>query len=403
MDRSRLFVGQSYRSKTQAVSWIGEAPWLGGVPVFGTDEGRVIIAPGHSYGRHGKQIKAAFPISQEAVNCAAFLDDFGAASSRSDVFLWKKIAHTVSEPEVGERTAIRHTKQFPIGAHNVIALPYERAFAFSMNTGGIYFLSPDESGVQTNIFRLEDEAVPFYKIAHVRRHPHEGDVLAVACREDGFCAFTHKHDKARADVVRRSLTDHDIVDIQAVGLGEPFPHAVVALSSTGELIFVPDVLNPESPRVFKPESDIGDVYGLLVVNSTILILTEDSIICFPTALKGWMQGPQGGSKTPEACAVRFEGALTPSDILPYGKRDFAIIENDRAIVFNLNSFLKSIESRRSIATSVIKSSRTSGASALSAKFKVDRDSYLPTTSPWETYPTRALDRTEERYDSFAVV
>lgn len=316
-----------HQLRGELISWVGREPGLKGIWA-GTDSGR--------FGVIGTSPKTGKPIlnqllqaGDDAVNGAAFLGDFGVATTRAEVHYFNRKKLRNSGNRIG---LIRR----PHGAHGVVTLNtpgLTSAFLLAVGNEGMLLARPSDKKVSLRHFHVENRFY-FYKLAAAGRY--EGNHLVVAaCRDDGLATVLISPDVAKGVAQVRRFAGVDFVDV--CPLRDPrMPRSVVAVSRSGAIYFIPDVLQPAKVNIIQLDDAENAVYGMVMQAEHGFVLTDTHLVCLPGLRDHFIQ-PQGPHQAYYAVPV------DASDIYTTGRSRLALLEQDAAVEFDSIAFAKSVD------------------------------------------------------------
>ena len=181
--------GVTHQLIGEEFSWAGECPWTGGLG-FGTYSGRLFMPLGVD-----QEVDLPAPISEEAVNEAAFAGTLLGVSTRCDV--------SVLELSPTDRRIKRLGAPFDGGAHGIVATA-AGGFLAPLGPDGLLFLDADpgpDRRLRTRIGRIDSDALVLYKLRSLCTFGGRGEVFACAARRGGLLVLVLDRDAVRPPIV----------------------------------------------------------------------------------------------------------------------------------------------------------------------------------------------------------
>ncbi len=300
------------------ISWAGESPWRD-VLCFGSEDGRLRFTT-----FEGATVQGPHRVvdSGEAINGAAFSENFIAVSTRGEVALWD--LRRLGESD--GRIAV-----YPGGAHNVVATR-SGAFVASLGPQGLLRMIP-----QLDIFRAGRVVFPgttanVYNLSNVGS-VDQGDVLLCAAREDGLVrtVFSPSGD---FDSTSLSSGPHlDIVDTCSIG-SPAVPRAAAALGIDGSLHLFRDAFDPNYGRSFRFDWLEGIAYRILCLQGHIFLLTSQRLYVLPELAARFL-GEQPINATTTVTTTVIARTLAAVDLYSAFDRWILILLPDRLEVLEI--------------------------------------------------------------------
>jgi len=394
----KVFAGDAYQPRGQdVITWAGLCPWHHTM-AFGTDEGSLYITPGHPGDRKALRDRLSIRRCKEAVNSVAFLDEFVAATTRSEVIIAKKRTHLVGDER---RRHIIHIDEF--GGHNIVSINDQDLFLISENVDGLLIFRPGYGSISCRGISLTNSNSPVYKIAKAGRILADGlngELITTACRYGGINSFIVNKDllfkeyknEAPPNWARMSheFPGVDIIDIQPTK-SSLLPHRAVALSRDGQLVFIPNLMGIEpAPFTIKPRQDVVEAFALVAADNSLFVLSQGMLHCLPNILSKWTT-----SVIPQKTIESFSIAIDASDLMRYGEKGFIVLTEEHAVVFDARQFVKSGTSSASYSKGPRKK-LPSKSQSVAFQWKVHEDDFALFENHWDPNEKLTMDRGKER-------
>jgi hypothetical protein len=394
----KVFAGDAYQPRGQdVITWAGICPWHHTM-AFGTDKGSIIVTPGDPGDRKALRDRLSIRQCKEAVNSVAFLEEFVAATTRSEVIIAKKRTH--SDGDKRNRHAI-YIDDF--GGHNVVSIKDQDLFLISENADGLLILRPGYSSVSCRGMSLTNSNSPVYKIAKAGRILADGlagELITTACRYGGINSFIVNKDLIFKEYknegvpkwtrMSHEFPDVDIIDIQPTK-SSVLPHRAVALSQDGQLIFIPNLMGVEpAPFTIKPKQDIIEAFALVAADDSLFVLSQGMLHCLPGILSRWTS-----NGIPQTTIESFSITIDASDLMLYGEKGFIVLTEEHAVVFDARQFVKSGTSSASYSKGPRKK-LPSKSQSVAFKWKVNEDDFALFENQWDPNEKLTMDRGKER-------
>ena len=389
---NHFFLANEHRLKSNVITWIGLCPWQN-TPAYGTDSGSFMVTPGKT--KKGWRDRLIHDVLTEPVNSAAFSNTHVVVSSRSNI--WVADRETQSEAVDGTMKRIRNWKQFNFGGHNVIALKNQNAFMVSANVEGVVAFQPGETHIGVAYLNLKDRYRPFYKIAHVCAMPDGTDLVVAATRSHGVAAFEFSMKHGGGKTATHFFENTDIVDVCKANL-PTMPRAIIALSSCGKMLFLPDVMGDEKPSALIPDADVGEAYDLVILGDRGFVLTDNRLICVPHILTDIASFYAQGSRRSDEFSVVMPDDT--SSLVHYGSKGFALVAEKNAVSFNAEDFVRSAMFRRRVIRNGPNQWNAKYVSSIGIKMQVEKDSYQPRDSFGTGSYGMPMERHDEKVPAF---
>jgi hypothetical protein len=210
--------------------------------------------------------------SGEAINSIAFTNDLIAASTRSDLGIWKR-RHPSED-------VIQHTF-IDGGAHEVVATS-SGGFIASQGVQGLLSLVPGDQGLESVPIRAKDKQINFYKLRRLGGIEH-GDIFISAARGDGLVTL------AGTQLRMRTIPEIDVIDVCPL-VAEPSPHALAALGIDRSLHFIRDVWNDPRSKPLRFHGLCGTAYRVLSAQGHLFMLTSEKLYLFKDLASRFLRG-----------------------------------------------------------------------------------------------------------------
>ena len=363
----KVFAAETHELDDHAISWFGLCPWSR-TACFGTEDGHFgIVAKRHQYkARHKVRFHRG---AGEPVNGVAFLEDIVMFTSRSAMIAVRR------DGTGRDRLNTRHV-EIDYGSHGVVGLPAARSFLSAHGHDGLVLAMPREGGVDTK--QIIAPEFDFQQVLSLGS-PWGPDVIAAACGTRGVVGFRFDRGQKDIPIHVRTGEGSDVAVIAKVGHPD-LPYAVVAVDADGTISFLDDVLGGGGVHQITPPYPIGVVYEAIVSSGHLFILTSTHLHCVPDLVKKVL-----------ARAESFNGfgfECDASDLLPVGKRSFALIGGSTADVIEFEADRLVRQAAESKAT-VRGRKRPSGRPVSLIKRVTDID--LTTDTPvWESFHNKIV-------------
>src|SRR5688572_29497565 len=102
MTNTRLFAGDTHRMAGDFITWVGVCPWRS-TTAYGTEGGKIVVTRDKSGGKKALKETISSQVLSEPVNAMAFLDAYGAVTSRSGVFLFKRKGELIDAGRLSQK------------------------------------------------------------------------------------------------------------------------------------------------------------------------------------------------------------------------------------------------------------------------------------------------------------
>lgn len=320
MNDSQGVGGKSLSIRGQEVSWVGDCPWTLGA-AFGSESGDFLITSGAPGVASGTTRFESARVASDAVNGAAFDGDFGAFSTRGSFVLVKR-----GEKDPLDLKILRH--RYDGGAHGVAALR-GGGFAAPVGPEGLLLAKPTGSRPEFRVFCVQCDPDPFYgyQIALAGLADDGGDVVAVASRSQGLAVLNFDAKGESPQGVFHRYDGEDFVAIHPLD-APSCPRGVAALTSSGKILLIPDVLKSSEAGVLEiPDLD-GTPYDLISRRGHLFVLTSRWFATFPSAVDDFVAGrPALGG------AQAFFMPTSANGILPAGNLGIYLLDGPGVVEY----------------------------------------------------------------------
>ena len=265
---------KTFRHPGFEISWAGEGPRNSGF-CFGSEDGRLLFidvdaTQGTAFSRLAE--------SGEAANGVAFLDDYLAVSTRSEVAFF-------DAPRPGE-TRFPRAAVYGGGAHGVVATPTGK-FVAPLGPNGLLLMTPQPGGPH-RIQTLNVEGATFNFYTAVRSGIVEGgNVLTCALRRGGWATVVDNDTSGSLNVF--PSPGLDVVDVCSIGTRSS-PYAVAALGIDRTLHLIENVLNPRKRSILQTDGFQGVPYRVMALQGHLILLTSDGIFLMPRHVTRFLNG-----------------------------------------------------------------------------------------------------------------
>jgi hypothetical protein len=255
------------------ITWAGECPWTGSYGI-GTARGRVVC-----YKEVGGVLTPEFDetLADDAINGIAYWSDFIGISTRSEVFVHRRIPNRPIERLVAG----------PGGAHGILATPTGQ-FLAPMGIKGLFCVDVSKSAN----FRAWTEGVdgvPINLYGLTRLGNAAGtEVLACAGRIDGLMRIQFDPGAQSSDVSRLTASGIDFVDVCSLR-SDACPYALAALCLDRSVVLVRDFHKDQEPQTLHPDQIRGTPYSIRCALGHLFILTSQHVTMLPN-LAQWFLG-----------------------------------------------------------------------------------------------------------------
>lgn len=313
-----------------AVTWVGAAPWTGGI-AYADEDGWL-----RSTGADGpSQSGAPYKIigSERSVNQVAFNEHHGFRSIGACTTSNVAIHRFTKEGELAG------SRQFDWGGHGIYPTR-SGSFLVPRGPAGLAVLSPHMNGaIKVNIFNPQNCPYYFYLMCLIGVLPDDRELWACAGRSSGLLAVAVDRD-ARPEPVRcfqSTIKPKDYLGVCSIAT-EARPYATVSLSRNGEVDFSEDLLQDRTPLTWHFGREHGVAYSIAAASGHLLILTSKGLyVCIDQAnrfLDGQLQA--GTSMT----TVRHL-PLEIIDIAVAYDRWLLMLQPDKVVRVDVNDLLTS--------------------------------------------------------------
>jgi hypothetical protein len=242
------------------VTWAGPNPFTEGL-CLGFDNGGIVLSDSTT-GYDVSKLQQFSPTGDAINGVAAIGTSSLAVSTRSDVSFIQ-----VKSPTDNRRAV------FAGGAHGVVAT-VSGYFVAPLGPKGLLVVKPtNDLHQRMEMTERTEGRLYFYRVAAL----HDGrgtETLIFANRKNGVGLSVFKGTEKRRNVNTMGFEGIDVVDVCGVA---PNSLAAIAITKTGELLWIRDTSKRDAPIVIKPAKLDGPVYRVLATPQHLFVLSNKAL------------------------------------------------------------------------------------------------------------------------------